>query len=502
MVLALPPAMANSGRKLAIVSIIATLSTAAAQLVSTGLSVSLNDVYYFVSPFPSGKVDVSRESLRSVPEVFGLKPVTVVRDAVAWSDLAELFSNWTAIDDVYQAAFSEAIFLPELKHRRTNSPSADVAEKEIFPGSKSSLVSLGKAEIPSGPYFLEVATGNLHPVYRLYDDFAGAFTEPLIPTPDGRFQPMSAKIPGSSTLTVGVPSRLYFTRSAEKPLAGVRIGVKDIFRLAGVKGSNGSRAWYYLYPASNVTGPALQRLVDAGAQVIGLQKTAQFANGELATADWVDYHSPFNPRGDGYQDAASSSSGAGASVAAYDWLDIAIGTDTGGSIRGPAGVQGLFGNRPSHGLVSLEHVMPLAPALDTPGFLVRDPVLWDVANAVLYGDKYTSLASQRPKYPTRIYTIDFPASPDNPADKILLDFADALAQFVNGSITPLDLASEWAATRPEAAGNATLSEYLNTTYATIVTKEQTSLVRDPLYRDYAGTFRGSFSYTLAHALTD
>ncbi|MFW2516840.1 amidase family protein, partial [Aliarcobacter butzleri] len=84
---------------------------------------------------------------------------------------------------------------------------------------------------------------------------------------------------------------------------------------------------------------------------MGLQKASQFANGEVATADWVDYHAPFNPRGDGYRDASSSSSGAGASIASYEWLDLAIGSDTGGSIRGPATVQGLFGNRPTHGLV-------------------------------------------------------------------------------------------------------------------------------------------------------
>src|SRR5687767_15981396 len=76
--------------------------------------------------------------------------------------------------------------------------------------------------------------------------------------------------------------------------------------------------------------------------------------------DWVSQLAPFNPRGDGYQDPSSSSSGAGASIAAYEWLDIAIGSDTGGSIRGPAGVQGLFGNRPSTGLVSLDNVMPLS----------------------------------------------------------------------------------------------------------------------------------------------
>ncbi|KAK4126979.1 amidase signature enzyme [Parathielavia appendiculata] len=462
---------------LSIASLFASLATASAVLTSTGLSVRLNNVDYYISPFSSGKVFVPKCSLKKVPEVVGFKPVTVVQGPLIQSDLSQLFSNWTLADDVWQPAFSEAIFMAESQcsYGRTNS---------------TSIISLKNTQIPSGPYFLEVATGSLYPVYRLYEDFAGAFTEPLIPTPDGRFQPLSAKIPGSSSLTVGVPSRLYFTKTAEKPLAGVRLGVKDIYRLAGVKGSNGNRAWYNLYPASNVTGTAVQRLIDAGAQVVGLQKTSQFANGETATADWVDYHAPFNARGDGYQDPSSSSSGAGASVASYEWLDIAIGSDTGGSIRGPAGSEGLFGNRPSHGLVSLDSVMPLAPTLDTPGFLVRDPYIWDAANAVLYGQNYTSLASEKPKYPKRIYTVGFPAAPDTPADKLLLDFVSALATFVGGNTTALDLEARWSATKPASAGKETLRELLNTTYATLIAKEQTPLVRDPFYHDYAAAHSG------------
>ena len=77
------------------------------------------------------------------------------------------------------------------------------------------------------------------------------------------------------------------------------MGVKDIYDVAGVHTSNGNRAWYHLYPPATANALAIQRLVDAGAIIVGKMKTSQFANGEEATADWVDYHSPFNPRGDG-----------------------------------------------------------------------------------------------------------------------------------------------------------------------------------------------------------
>ncbi|KAK0632488.1 amidase signature domain-containing protein [Immersiella caudata] len=264
-------------------------------------------------------------------------------------------------------------------------------------------------------------------------DFTGPFVESVIPTPDGGFQTLSAQIPGSASLTVGVPSRLYFTKTKEKPLAGVRLGY---------------------------TGPAIQNLIGAGAQVVGLQKTSQFANGESAARDWVDYRAPFNPRDDGYQDPSSSSSDAGASVAGasvtgYEWPDIAIGSDTGGSIRGPASVQGLLGNRPSTRLVSLDNVTPLSPTLDTPGFLVRDPCLWDDANAALY--LHSSAAS-----PT----------------------------FVGGTATPINMASAWAASIPAEANGSPIPEFLNTTYPILIIKEQTALVREPFYRDYAAAHGG------------
>jgi hypothetical protein len=370
--------------------------TATAQLVGNGLSVTLTGIPYFISPYSPGSVGTSVSTLSKLPSVYGFVPVTVVQGSYTTSDLSALFSNWTSTDDVFQPAFLEAIFLA--------GASGKCPTNVTISGTSSVVVPLSKSSIPSGPYFLDTKSGDFYPVYRLYDDFAGAFTESLLMTPNGSVQFLSAQTAGSASLTIGVPSRLYFTKTAEKPLAGVRLGVKDIYHVAGVKGSNGNRAWYNLYPANTVTGTAVQRLIDAGAQIVGMQKPSQFANGETATADWVDYHEPFNPRGDGYQDTSSSSSGAGASIGSYEWLDIAIGSDTGGSIRGPSSSQGTFGNRPSHGLVSLDNVMPLSPALDTAGFLTRDPALWDAANAALYQSNYTSYVGGTVNYPKTIYT--------------------------------------------------------------------------------------------------
>jgi hypothetical protein len=144
-----------------------------------------------------------------------------------------------------------------------------------------------RTEVPPGPYFMSPLTGEIFQAYRLYSDVQGAFTDGLISNTDGTYSILSAAIPGAQSPTIGVPSKLYYTKTAAQPLAGVRLGVKDIYDIAGVKSSLGNRAYYDLYPARTVTALSVQRLIDAGAVIIGKMKTSQFANGETATADWV-----------------------------------------------------------------------------------------------------------------------------------------------------------------------------------------------------------------------
>lgn len=87
------------------------------------------------------------------------------------------------------------------------------------------------------------------------------------------------------------------------------------------------RAFADFHGASKTSAPAIQELIAKGAVIVGKTKTVQFASGE-SPMDWIDYHCPFNPRGDGYFTASGSSTGSAAGLAAYDWLDITIGTDS------------------------------------------------------------------------------------------------------------------------------------------------------------------------------
>ncbi|KPI43369.1 Amidase 1 [Cyphellophora attinorum] len=428
-----------------------------AQLASTGFSLAYNDIYYYVSPHAVGNMSVDVAALRWIEP-----------------DLAATVANFSQTDDVYSDLFASTMVY---------------AGAETGTSGDFRTLALESTSLPSGPYFLEASTGMLYETYRLYSDHTGAFIASLLQSPEGTFSPLSAQIPGADALSIGVPSRLYSTKTAEKPLAGVRIAVKDIFDVAGMKTGCGSRAYYSLYPEANATGVAMQRLLDAGAVFVGKTKTSQFANGESATADWVDYHSPFNPRGDGYQQTSSSSAGSGSAMGTYEWLDLAIGSDTGGSIRGPSSAQGLFGNRPSHGLVELTGVMPLAGALDTAGFLTRDPYIWNAAQAVMYAENYVQPTNKTYPKKVQLYT-GYPknASASN-ASEILVGFADKLADFLGAETLDFNITSAWEDTHPEGVPDS-LAAFANLTYAALIGKNQTGLLRDRFYEDYAAAHDG------------
>ncbi|KAL8640063.1 MAG: hypothetical protein Q9228_002973 [Teloschistes exilis] len=458
----------------------------AVTLTSTGSTLTLNDIPYYVPGTPY--TTVSTRAFQGLQSVNGLVPVTVVNLAAGNDSLSNLESvlGKFAADDVWNAGFLEAILV-----KSTGYGSLHSSGTVSLPGVNiSSLVLPFTAQgFPpaNGPYFIS-PRGVLYQPYRLYIDFAGAFTQPLIPSTNGSFAALPAALPGIQSPAVGVPSRLYYTKTASKPLAGVRLGIKDIYDIAGVKTSDGNRAVYGFYPPKTANSVPVQRLIDAGAIIVGKMKTSQFANGETATADWVDYHSPFNPRGDGYQDPSSSSSGPGAGAGSYPWLDLTLGSDTGGSIRGPSQVQGLFGNRPTHGLVGLAGTMPLAPELDTAGFLCRDPTIWKAAGIALYANLpfFTS-------YPSKIQTINFPVNATIQSSTVILSFLSKLETFLEAKTTPLNLTTAWAASKPSSA-TASLNTLLNLTYPILISKQQTRLVRDPFYAAYAAVHDGRLPF--------
>ena len=128
-------------------------------------------------------------------------------------------------------------------------------------------------------------------------------------------------------MEISVPSRLRSHASSKLPLAGIRVAVKDNFDLEGTKTSLCSRPYLQTYPKKLMSAPCIQRLIDLGASIVGKTILCSFAQWEEPT-EAVEYMSPWSPRGDGFQSSAGSSNGSGAAVAAYEWLDIAIGSDS------------------------------------------------------------------------------------------------------------------------------------------------------------------------------
>ena len=145
------------------------------------------------------------------------------------------------------------------------------------------------------------------------------------------------------------------------PLAGRTLGVKDLFDTAGIRTTYGSGLYRDHVPER--TAPAVQRLLDAGAVLVGKTHLPEFAWSVLGQSPW--YGTCGNPAAPG-RTTGGSSSGSGAALAA-GLCELALGTDTGCSIRLPAAACGVAGLKSQWGLIPLDGVYPLCPTLDTVG---------------------------------------------------------------------------------------------------------------------------------------
>ena len=157
-------------------------------------------------------------------------------------------------------------------------------------------------------------------------------------------------------------------RAGSGSLAGLRLGVKDLFHIAGLPTAAGNPDWLASHPIPEHTSPVVTQLLDAGVELVGKTQTDELAYSLNGLN--IHYGAPLNPLNPDRLPGGSSS-GSAVAVAAGD-IDIGLGTDTGGSIRVPASYNGLFGIRTTHGLISSEQMVPLAPLFDTVGWFARD----------------------------------------------------------------------------------------------------------------------------------
>lgn len=191
------------------------------------------------------------------------------------------------------------------------------------------------------------------------------------------------------------------------PLMGLSVGVKDLFHVRGYPTSGGQPLLLARLGVQERTAPTVQRLLDAGARFAGKTVTDELAfsmNGQNA-----HFGAPVN--GASPDRIAGGSSSGSASAVSNGLCDVALGTDTGGSVRAPASHCGLVGLRPTHGRVSLEGALDLAPSLDTCGWFARDvPTFARVADVLLGADAQPLPVSPRLLLPTDLWAQATPAA--------------------------------------------------------------------------------------------
>jgi amidase len=174
--------------------------------------------------------------------------------------------------------------------------------------------------------------------------------------------------------------QFFVEPTAAGPLSGLTFAVKDLIDVAGRTTGCGNPTWARTHTPAACHAVCVEQLLAAGARCVGKTVTDELAFSLIGENHF--HGTPLNPRAPARVPGGSSSGSA--SAVACGLIDFALGTDTGGSVRVPAGNCGLVGLRPSHDVISLAGVMPFAPTFDTVGVLTRDPrVLARVAETLL-----------------------------------------------------------------------------------------------------------------------
>lgn len=163
--------------------------------------------------------------------------------------------------------------------------------------------------------------------------------------------------------------------TASGPLDGMTVAVKDLFAVRGFAVGAGIPDYLAESPVEEADADAVAALRAAGAAILGIARTDEFAYSVAGRN--VHYGTPPNPAVPGAIPGGSSSGPA--SAVALGQAAIGLATDTAGSIRVPASYQGLWGLRTTHGAVSAEGLVPLAPSFDTIGWLTRSAAVLEAA---------------------------------------------------------------------------------------------------------------------------
>jgi amidase len=220
------------------------------------------------------------------------------------------------------------------------------------------------------------------------------------------------------------------TAISSGPLSGLRFAVKDIFDVAGYPTGCGNPHMLALSGVKTVSAPSVVALAQAGATFVGKTYTDELAfsmNGKNAHFG--------TPRNGGAPDRIPGGSSSGSASAVSNGLaDVALGTDTGGSVRAPASHCGLIGLRPTHARVSLKGCMDLAPSFDTCGWFARDIDSFARVGEVLLRDDSSLLPDGSPAMPQVLVAADVLALLEPRVQDVFMQTLERLSALIG---TPL-----------------------------------------------------------------
>ncbi|KAF5620711.1 monocarboxylate transporter 4 [Fusarium sp. NRRL 25303] len=452
--------------------------------VSMGiLQIQLGDNEYFVPPTVAWRLN----SWNASADADEFTPLTVVElNQTANVERVSSALGEYEKDDVWIKEFTQTLYIKSDKELAFKSSKYNVSA--VYTGQKS---------VPAGPYFVHRYTGNVFQAYRLYVDTNQAFIQSTYQDPSGTHHPLRAGALSAGGLTIAVPSRLYFTPTKKRPLAGLRLSVKDLYDLKGVKTSGGNRALYEMSKVKTKTALCVQKLIDAGAVVVGKNKMSEFAFAGPSFTEHIDYLLPFNPRGDGYNSPGDSSGGSAAAVASYGWLDASMGSDTGGSIRGPALQNAVHGNRPTQDAVNLTGALPLSSAMDTSGIIARDPAILSKFTRSLYAGtikEYSGLPSEvLLDSGSEQFLVNLEKDSPKAADAVG-EFLNSLASLLsaNGSVFSID--SAWTNSTPKVFSDVALSNIVGDVYINLTSYEQWNEFGKDYVEKYKSLHDGAFPH--------
>ena len=208
------------------------------------------------------------------------------------------------------------------------------------------------------------------------------------------------------------------------PLDGVIVTIKDLFDVAGEPTRAGSKILAEEAAPALADAPVVQRLRAAGAVIIAKTNMTEFAFSGIGANP--HFGTPGNPRDRARVPGGSSS---GAAVAVADGMcDIAIGTDTGGSVRVPAALCGLVGFKPSRQRIPTAGAFPLSKTLDSIGPIAKTVTDCAKADAIMAGETLTPLE------PLSLAGLSFGIAEGLPLDRL----DDTVAASVVSAIARLD----------------------------------------------------------------